>query len=152
MSRLDRESDTTKDLCTIRKPIVWHRDEAPFTSLLKDHSDESEDNLEHSRRDDSEWSVALGLWSMTRGRPTVPKARRIKAHKAAWQNVLDAVDWGRLGLHLTWRALSALSFIPFLLLHRYSLVIHSEENIHDVDTRCTSIPVKLLQRSLASSS
>ena len=55
MGRLDGESDTIKDLCVIRKPVAWHRDEAPSGSL-KDHLDESHDNLEHSRRDDSKRS------------------------------------------------------------------------------------------------
>ena len=36
-------------------PAAWHRDEAPSVSL-KDHLDESHDNLEHLRCDDSKRS------------------------------------------------------------------------------------------------
>ena len=41
------------NLCTIRKPFVWHRDEAPF-ALLGDHLNESDDNSKRSCHDDSE--------------------------------------------------------------------------------------------------
>ena len=81
MGLLDRESDTIKDLCIIRKPIVWHRDKAP--SALTDYSDESDHNLERSRRNDSDRTRAVSVMSMMRGLPTVPKARRIKAQKVA---------------------------------------------------------------------
>ena len=49
MGRLDRDSDTIKDLCAIRKPIVWF----PNNPLaLKDHSDEG--HLARPRYNDSE--------------------------------------------------------------------------------------------------
>ena len=46
MGQLDQESDV-QDLCAIRKPAVWHRDELHSASL-KDHLDESRDILECS--------------------------------------------------------------------------------------------------------
>ena len=73
MVRLDRESDTIKDLCTIRQPAAWYRDEAPSGSL-KDHLDESHDNLEHSRRGDSKRSNEDSVMSVNEERP--PKRHR----------------------------------------------------------------------------
>ena len=73
MGRLDGESDTIKDLCAIRKPVAWHRDEAPSASL-KDYLDESHDNLEHSRRDDFKRSNEDSVMSVDDERP--PKRHR----------------------------------------------------------------------------
>ena len=52
MGQLDRESDIIQDLCTIKKPAVWHRDELRSASL-KDRLDESRDILKYSYRGDS---------------------------------------------------------------------------------------------------
>ena len=76
MGQLDRESDTIKDLCTIRMPVAWHRDEAPFASL-KDHLDESHDNLEHSCRDDSKRSNEDFVMSVDDERPPDNSQRKL---------------------------------------------------------------------------
>ena len=47
------DPSTIMDLCTIRRPLVWHPDLVP-SALLKDDLDESDDDSEHSN--DSEWS------------------------------------------------------------------------------------------------
>ena len=52
MVLLDGEMDTVMDLCTIRRPVVWHRDELRSASLM-DHPYESHDNSECSYQDDS---------------------------------------------------------------------------------------------------
>ena len=88
MSRLDGESDTIKDLCAIRKPVAWHRDEAPSVSL-KDHLDESHDNLEHSRRGDSKRSNEDSVVSVDDERPHNDSESLQSQHS---QSDIDPVD------------------------------------------------------------
>ena len=55
MGRLGRGRDPNAivDLCTIRKPLVWHPDLVP-SALLRGDRDESDDDPERSSCDDSE--------------------------------------------------------------------------------------------------
>ena len=79
MGQLDQESDV-QDLCAIRKPVVWHRDELHSASL-KDHLDES--------CDISDTKVILGQMmaltspSMIKGQLPIPTTCRVNTHEAA---------------------------------------------------------------------
>ena len=52
MDQIDKKSDIVKELCTIRRPAVWHRDELQSASPM-DHSDDSDDTMEWSSQDDT---------------------------------------------------------------------------------------------------
>ena len=90
MGQLDRESDIIQDLCIIRKPAVWHRDELHSASL-KDHLDESRDILECSYRGESRSNDGSDI-SVDDRRPATNSDYLQSQHSRSSSNVHEPVD------------------------------------------------------------
>ena len=95
MGQLDRKSDIIKELCTIRKPAVWHQDELRSASLT-DRLDEAHDNLECSYQDDSGSNDDSGT-SVDDQRPGNNSDNLRSQQLRSGPNVLDPVDDGGSG-------------------------------------------------------
>ena len=94
MGQLDQESDV-QDLCAIRKPVVWHRDELHSASL-KDHLDESRDISECSYRGDSGSNDGSDI-SVDDQRPATNSDHLQSQHSRRGPNVHEPVDDGGSG-------------------------------------------------------
>ena len=95
MGQLDRESDIIQDLCNIRKPAVWHRDEFRSASL-SNHLDESRDIFMCLYQGDSGSNVGTNI-SVDDGRPGNNSESLQSQHLRSGPNVLDQVDDGGSG-------------------------------------------------------
>ena len=85
-------------MCTIRKPVVWHRDEPPSASL-KGHLDECHVNLWRSYYDDSGSGMSDDDSDISADdeRPGKNSDSLQSQHSRSRLNVLDLVDDGSSG-------------------------------------------------------